>query len=147
MRCLIMFSQLRMHSCLNVDEILRLIACELVALEAKATSVALACCCKSFEEPALDALWETQNWLTPLLKCFPRGVWDEQDGRIVSPLTTFVFHVFNHLVSKDFQENPDESRMGPFPKVCSKDAEDRGGHHCGQRHFGHSPSGAAPDCQ
>jgi len=127
MRCLLMSSKLRMHSCLNVDEILRLFACELVASEAKATAVALACCCKRFEEPALDALWETQNQLTPLLKCFPRDVWDENGGSIVSPLTAIIFPAFNHLVSKDFQENPDKSRMDSFPKVCSKDAVYQGG--------------------
>ena len=50
-----------MHICLNVDELVRLIACELVASEGKATAVALAGCCKSFEDPVLDALWETQG--------------------------------------------------------------------------------------
>ena len=51
-----------MHACLNVpDEILRLIACELVASEGQATAVPLACCSQSFEGPVLDALWETQD--------------------------------------------------------------------------------------
>ena len=45
-----------MHPCLNVDEILTLFARELVASEAKATGVALACCCISFEKPVFDAL-------------------------------------------------------------------------------------------
>ena len=57
-----------MHACLNVDEIVRLISCELVASKARATTVALASCCKSFEDPVLDALWETQERLLPLLK-------------------------------------------------------------------------------
>jgi len=64
-----------MHPCLNVDEILSLVACELVVSEAKATAVALACCCKGFEEPVLDTLWETQEQLTPLLECLPQEVW------------------------------------------------------------------------
>ena len=73
-----------MHPCLNVDEILRLLACELVAAEAKATAVSLACCCKNFEDPVLDVLWESQDRLTPLLKCFPQEVWKEEDGSFVS---------------------------------------------------------------
>ena len=44
-----------MHACLNVDEIVRLIAYELVASGGYATAVALARCCKSFEDPVLDA--------------------------------------------------------------------------------------------
>ena len=47
-----------MHACLYVDEILRLIASELVVPGAKATTVLLVCCCKSFEDPVLDTLWE-----------------------------------------------------------------------------------------
>ena len=73
-----------MHPCLNVDEILRLLARELVASGAQATSVALGSCCKSFEDPVLDALWETQDQLTPLLKCFPQDVWEEGHGYFVS---------------------------------------------------------------
>jgi len=65
-----------MHACLHVDEILRLIACEVVASEEKVTAVALACCCKDFEDPVLDTLWETQYELIPLLKTFPEDVWN-----------------------------------------------------------------------
>jgi len=79
-----------MHPCLNVDEILRLLARELVESKAKATVAALARCCKSFEEPVLGALWEEQERLAPLLKCFPRDVWEEDDdGSFVSPLAAF----------------------------------------------------------
>ena len=91
-------SRSNMHPCLNVDEILRLLAHALVVLEAKATAVALACCCKSFEEPALDVLWEAQNRLGPLLKCFPRDVWEEEDGNFVSPLTALIFSTLNRLI-------------------------------------------------
>ena len=79
-----------MHACLNVDEILRLLARELVASEAEATAVFFACCCKTFEDPLLDALWGEQDQLTPLLKCFPRDAWEEEDGSFVSPLTAFI---------------------------------------------------------
>ena len=79
-----------MHQCLNVDEILRLFAHELVASGAKRTAVALACCCKSLEDPVLDALWEGQYRLLPLLKSLPGDVWDE-GGYAVSAPTTYVF--------------------------------------------------------
>ena len=89
-----------MHHCLSVDEILRLLAYELVASEAKATAAALARCCKTFEEPVLDVLWETQDQLAPLLKCLPRDVWGEGDESIVSPLTVFIIPAFNRPASR-----------------------------------------------
>ena len=67
-----------MHACLNVDEIIRLIVHQLVRSRAKATAVALACCCKNFEDPVLDVLWETQDGLLPLLKSLPVDVWDNE---------------------------------------------------------------------
>jgi len=73
-----------MHPCLVVDEILRLIARESVASGAEATAISLACCCKVFENPVLDVLWETQDQLTPLLKCLPQEVWKEKGGSLVS---------------------------------------------------------------
>jgi len=66
-----------MHACLNVDEIVRLVALELVAFGGEATAACLACCCKSFEDPALDALWAKQRSLYPLLKSLPSDVWKE----------------------------------------------------------------------
>ena len=60
-----------MHPCLNVGEILRLIADELVVSEMEATAVALACCCKKFEDPALDALWSAQDDPLLLLMSLP----------------------------------------------------------------------------
>jgi len=95
-----------MHPCLNVDEILRLIACELVASGAKGTTVTLACCCKSFEEPVLDALWGTQDQLTPLLKCFPRDAWEEGDEGFVSLPAAFILLALNCLVRKAFKRIP-----------------------------------------
>ena len=86
-----------MHLCLNVDEIVRLVACELVASEAKATTVALASSCKSFEDPALDALWETQERLLPLLKSLPGDVWVE-GGCIVSAPSTRFFLSLDRLI-------------------------------------------------
>ena len=84
-----------MHACLNVDEILRLIAYELVRSggNATATAVALACCRKSFEDPVLDALWETQNRLLPLLNSFPEDVWNEDRCTVSTSMT----HAFSFL--------------------------------------------------
>ena len=102
-----------MHRCLNLDEMLRLLACELVGSELKATAVSLARCCKSFENPVLHVLWETQDRLTPLLKCLPQEVWEEEDGNFVSQVMAFDLpSVLNHFVLKVFPENPDESGMG-----------------------------------
>ena len=63
-----------MHPCLNVDEIVRLIARELVADEGKWTAIGLACCHKGFGDLVLDTLWETQDRLLPLLNTFPGDV-------------------------------------------------------------------------
>ena len=87
-----------MHACLRVDEIVRLLACELVASEANATAVSFACCCKGFEDPVLDELWETQERLTPLLKCFPQDVWEEIDGIFVSQVMANIFSALSYLI-------------------------------------------------
>ena len=83
-------SRFSMHPCLSVDEIIRFVACELVASEAKGTAVALGCCCRSFQDPVLDVLWEEQDRLAPLLECFPRDVWKEE-GSLVCQLMSFIF--------------------------------------------------------
>ena len=45
----------------------------------------------------LDALWEMQYRLTPLLKCLPQEVWREEEGVFVSPTIVFdVFSILNH---------------------------------------------------
>ena len=79
-----------MHACLNIDEIVRLIACELVGSGGEAAAAALACCCKSFEDPVLDALWVEQDRLFPLLRSFPEDIWNE-DSYTVSQLTSLFF--------------------------------------------------------
>ena len=95
-----------MHPCLHVDEILRLVACQLIGLEAKATAVSLASCCRSFGDPVLDALWETQNRLTPLLKCLPEEVWREEDGSFVSQLVIAVHLLLKCLFPQFLQRIP-----------------------------------------
>ena len=91
-------NQTAAHPCLNVHEIPSPFARELAESEAKATAVALACCCKSFEEPVLDALWETQERLTPLLRCIPQEVWEEEGGRFVSQEVALTPLELNRLV-------------------------------------------------
>lgn len=109
-----------MHPCLRMDEIVRLIAYELVASRGQATAVALACCCKSFEDPVLDALWEAQERLLPLLKLLPGDVWT--GGYKVGAQTILVLHLLNHCL-KVFQKTPDEAGVGSLPKIRSKDAK------------------------
>ena len=82
-----------MHPCFCVDEIVRLLACELVASGEKTTAVALACCCKSFEDPMLDALWATQEQLYPLLNTFPEGVWESGYQVVSLPTTLYLFSI------------------------------------------------------
>ena len=110
-----------MHRCLNVDEIVRLIACELAASERKATAVCLACCCKCLGDPVLDALWATQAKLSPLFKCLPGDVWKE-GGYTVSIPTTCIL-LFPQRLGLKVLQTPSNSRgMGSFPKVRSKNA-------------------------
>jgi hypothetical protein len=109
-----------MHGCLNVDEILRLLACELVASKANATAVSLACCCRSFEDPALDALWETQDQLLHLLKSLPEDIWKEEGGRFVSPLTASTFSALNHLICKSFIKIPTKAEWVHFRKYARR---------------------------
>ena len=86
-----------MHPCLYVDEIVRSVACELVASRGRAAVVALACCCKDFEDPVLDVLWQAQERLRPLLESLPGDVWD--GGRCtVSASTTYLFSFLNPFI-------------------------------------------------
>ena len=97
-----------MHACLHVDEIVRLIAWELVSSEGRATAIALACCCQSFEDPALDALWETQYQLTPLLKTFP------EDKYTVSAQVSHVISSLNYFIRKYFRRLPKTPELARF---------------------------------
>lgn len=106
-----------MHPCLRLDEIIRLLARELVESQAKTTAVALACCCKTFEEPVLDVLWETQARLTPLLKCLPQDTW-EGSTKFVSLLIAFTLHVVNHKIRKSFKRTPTKAEWADFRKYA-----------------------------
>ena len=109
-----------MNPCFRVDEILRLFACELVESEANATAAALAYCCKSFEEPVLDALWEKQERLIPLLKCIPQDVWEEEYGEFVSPPTVSSFLLLNCLIWKIFKRTPTKAEWAHSRKYARR---------------------------
>jgi hypothetical protein len=63
------------HWCWSVNEIVRAIIVNLVK-DQKSAAVALASCCKSLEEPALEEVWRSLSSLEPLVKCFPPEVWE-----------------------------------------------------------------------
>lgn len=86
-----------MHPCLYVDEIVRLIADELVQAKEQASSVTLACCCKSFADPMLDVLWESQDQLLPLMKSLLGDAWHGH-GCTASVSTMRIFPSLNYLV-------------------------------------------------
>jgi len=110
-----------MHACLNVDEILRGISRELIGTPGgEGAVVALACCCKSFEDPVLDTLWIRQNELLPLLWTFPEDVWND-DGWIVSgPTTCMCFRLIKALIRKSFKRLPTATEWGRFRKYARR---------------------------
>ena len=80
-----------MHPCLHVDEIVKLVASELVASKSKASAAALARCCRGFEDSVLDSIWEDPGWLTNLLRVFPKDVWDYREYEVcLCVVTKFV---------------------------------------------------------
>lgn len=84
-----------MHRCLNVDEIVRLIAHELVAAGRGAAAVALARCCKIFEDPTLDVLWRRQSQFIPLLKTLPEDIWGRDGCDVSMAAKTFIPSLLN----------------------------------------------------
>ena len=61
---------------LNISELTRLIASQLVLMGAENSAVNLACACRSLEEPVLSTLWETQWSFFTLLEVLPEGTWE-----------------------------------------------------------------------
>ena len=74
---------------LDVDKILRLIACKVVASKGKATAVCSACYSKSFEDPVLDAQRVTQVELSPLFERFLGDVWNKRGYTVSAPMAVF----------------------------------------------------------
>ena len=112
-----------MHRCLCVDEIVRLVAQELVDADEWATAAALACSCKSFENPVLDTLWTIQCDFIPLLKTLPEDVWDPNHkvsiAKMIFPPAQFA-QPFGLKISEQF---PDDPGMETFLEVRSEDAK------------------------
>jgi hypothetical protein len=79
------------HRLWAINEIIRAIALNLVTDQAIRSAVALACCSKSLEEPALGEVWRSLSSLVPLVKCFPPEVWGVQikDNQLASDNNRF----------------------------------------------------------
>ena len=108
-----------MHPCLYVDESVRIIAREFVVFDGRATSVALACCWKTFEDPVLDRLWETQSRVLLLLKSLPGDVWDEGGYRVNAPVTC-VLSSLNCSVRKSFKRLPTTLELARFREYAGR---------------------------
>ena len=108
-----------MHPCLHVDEILRLITRELLDPEDQATAVALACCCKSFEDPVLDVLWEVQTRLFHLVKSLPGVLWVEGRWAVSAP-TTYTTFPLNFSIRKPFKRPPTARELDRFRKYARR---------------------------
>ena len=73
-----------MHQVLRLDELIRNIShCASPTPEGSASLLAFACCCKSFEEPVMDILWQRQVDLSTILKTLPADSWMVTDNIFV----------------------------------------------------------------
>ena len=70
-----MVVRVRRVSLLKISELTRLIAGQLILIHAENSAVNPACACRSFEEPILSMLWETQSSLYTLLGVEQRRVY------------------------------------------------------------------------
>ena len=109
-----------MHACLNVDEILRFIANELVESGSWQTAVALACCCRAFEDPVLDVLWETEDCLTHLLGTFPQDIWDPGEPKVSVLIVVLFPSLLKYLIVKVSHQAPYSAGVGSFAEVRTK---------------------------
>ena len=82
----------------------------------RATAVALACCCRKFEDPTLDALWKEQKRLSPLLNTFPKGILDKASKDLVSRQLYVVYSPLNCLAGKIFKKMPTTAEWARFTK-------------------------------
>lgn len=69
-----------MHRCLQIQEILRIIADN---VDRKRDLTSMACVCRGFYEPAMDAAWYDMPGMGPLMMCLPSQCWriDEHKWR------------------------------------------------------------------
>lgn len=61
-----------MHRCLQIQEILRIIADHVYW---KSDLISMACVCRGFYEPAMDAAWYAMPGMGPLIMCLPSHCW------------------------------------------------------------------------
>ena len=109
-----------MHTCLGVDEIVRLLVCEVVGSGWNTTGVSLACYCKSLGDPVLDLLWGTQDWLDLLLETFPTSIWNKGVQILVSLSMFIVSFPLNHLVGKVFKRTATSMEWAWFKKYAQR---------------------------
>ncbi|KAJ7060559.1 hypothetical protein C8F01DRAFT_1143104 [Mycena amicta] len=125
-----------MHPSLLIAEVVDIIFDNLDAKspESRRALVALVKTCKSFSEPALDALWREQDTLDNVLKCLPKESWrQEQPGYryryeppgivILRPLQpddwTMVSKFLPRVKSLTLKKSPNKQR---FPTQSALDA-------------------------
>jgi hypothetical protein len=69
-----------MHKCLEITDIVCLVAAEAVNLE-RSSAISFACTCKAFEAAVMEILWSShQTDLVNLLRCFPSEVWEMRES-------------------------------------------------------------------
>ena len=68
----------------------------------------------------LDALWETQYRLLPLLKSLPKDAWKVEEDRFVSRVTPFIFSTLKRLIQKSFERIPTKAEWCRFRKYARR---------------------------
>ncbi|KAF8139346.1 hypothetical protein K438DRAFT_1785764 [Mycena galopus ATCC 62051] len=67
------------------------------ASEVRGHLAALARTCKTFQDPALDALWRFQYSLVPALRCFPDDLWKRSDNARHTFVVNFQVHILDAI--------------------------------------------------
>lgn len=83
-----------MHRCLDIPELLNLIASCMITKGPRGERqrqdlVSLAVTCRGLTDTVLNVLWKNQSSLTVLLKCFPNDLWTMRSvssGDIAGPV-------------------------------------------------------------
>lgn len=79
-----------MHAVFRVDEIFSTVLNFIYLDSPLSTLSAIARTCKTFQDPALDVLWQNQTSLSPVLRCFSGAVVQRfsVDGNIIHDIST-----------------------------------------------------------
>lgn len=86
-----------MNRVFYVEELVRQIAFNVDEPSPRSSSLlALACCCKVLEGPAMGVLWQRQKVLGVILRTLPTGCWTVTNGVYVSGSYR---HPSSHLLS------------------------------------------------